>query len=370
MGKNDKYSADNNLAEQALVLDMWAKMLQSGVPILDGLQVLGESFPNYNSAFGIMAKDVLEGKSLDGYFEKQTPVLFHPLTRSLIHLGEECGALDAIIEKLSDYIQLEAEVKQNLYLTEEKTKDLLFYRALSYCVGVGVPLAESFGVVSAYLSFPPEKAAKRIYDSLVKGYGRKEKSYTLDEFIEKMGFTPSEKKEIDKTVKKRMEKYSSDKFINRPGLTDKEMKEIDEKIKKRVPGYLSLSGSKMDPSLKKRIKQARKEAKEGKAFSLCAMFGQHLDDKMLEVIDNAAKILKSEPNPEEGQIKVVEFLSSPPKYKINNTFSKALAKHPKYFSHFVVKLVETGEICGILDTTLNKIADHYEKKFRLENLSK
>lgn len=44
------------------------------------------------------------------------------------------------------------------------------------------------------------------------------------------------------------------------------------------------------------------------------------------------------------------------------TFSQALAKYPKQFSHFYVALVRSGEASGKLDSILEKLAEHMEKQ--------
>ena len=44
-----------------------------------------------------------------------------------------------------------------------------------------------------------------------------------------------------------------------------------------------------------------------------------------------------------------------------STFSEALAKHPKIFDRLYVNLVAAGEVGGILDTILNRLAVYMEK---------
>jgi len=44
-----------------------------------------------------------------------------------------------------------------------------------------------------------------------------------------------------------------------------------------------------------------------------------------------------------------------------STFSDALGKHPRIFDELYVNLVQAGEIGGILDTILNRLAIHLEK---------
>jgi type IV pilus assembly protein PilC len=48
------------------------------------------------------------------------------------------------------------------------------------------------------------------------------------------------------------------------------------------------------------------------------------------------------------------------------TFSEALAKYPRIFDNLFVSLVAAGEIGGILDTIMKRLAEYIEKKERLE----
>ncbi len=48
-----------------------------------------------------------------------------------------------------------------------------------------------------------------------------------------------------------------------------------------------------------------------------------------------------------------------------STFADALAKHPKIFDRLYVNLVAAGEVGGILDTILNRLAVYIEKKMAL-----
>ena len=49
-----------------------------------------------------------------------------------------------------------------------------------------------------------------------------------------------------------------------------------------------------------------------------------------------------------------------------STFADALAKHPKAFDELYVNLVAAGEIGGILDTILNRLAAYIEKAMKLK----
>ena len=49
------------------------------------------------------------------------------------------------------------------------------------------------------------------------------------------------------------------------------------------------------------------------------------------------------------------------------TFSEALEKHPGVFPPLMVYMVEAGETSGSLDTIMKRLADHFEKEFKLNN---
>lgn len=48
-----------------------------------------------------------------------------------------------------------------------------------------------------------------------------------------------------------------------------------------------------------------------------------------------------------------------------STFADALGKHPKVFDALFINLVAAGEVGGILDTILSRLADHIEKAMKL-----
>ena len=49
-----------------------------------------------------------------------------------------------------------------------------------------------------------------------------------------------------------------------------------------------------------------------------------------------------------------------------STFSDALRRHPKIFDELFVNLVQAGEVGGILDTILNRLAVYIEKRQKLD----
>lgn len=53
------------------------------------------------------------------------------------------------------------------------------------------------------------------------------------------------------------------------------------------------------------------------------------------------------------------------KVKEGETFSRALAEHPRVFPTIMVNMVEAGEVGGVLDDVLNRLATHFEKEHKL-----
>ncbi len=53
------------------------------------------------------------------------------------------------------------------------------------------------------------------------------------------------------------------------------------------------------------------------------------------------------------------------KVKDGETFSRALAEHPRVFPTLMVNMVEAGEVGGMLDDVLNRLAIHFEKEHKL-----
>ena len=69
-----------------------------------------------------------------------------------------------------------------------------------------------------------------------------------------------------------------------------------------------------------------------------------------------------EPNPKFQKV----ILSVKSTVEAGSTFSDALAKHPKMFDNLFVSLVSAGELGGILDTILNRLAIYIEKAMKLK----
>ena len=50
-----------------------------------------------------------------------------------------------------------------------------------------------------------------------------------------------------------------------------------------------------------------------------------------------------------------------------STFSESLAQHPKIFNKLYVNMVKAGELGGVLELVLNRLAEYQEKAQKLKN---
>ncbi len=85
-------------------------MVQSGVPMLQGLELLEKTAGNY-----VMRKDieaarlgVKEGSGLGKPLKQST--IFPPMLGHMVAIGEETGALDTMLEKVADFYDEETDV--------------------------------------------------------------------------------------------------------------------------------------------------------------------------------------------------------------------------------------------------------------------
>lgn len=91
----------------------FATMIKSGVPILGSLEIVGETSGNtvIHSAVTKAMESVRHGETLSDPLSKER--VFPPMVVRMIGIGERSGALEALLEKISEFYdqQVEAEVK-------------------------------------------------------------------------------------------------------------------------------------------------------------------------------------------------------------------------------------------------------------------
>ncbi len=133
----------------------------------------------------------------------------------------------------------------------------------------------------------------------------------------------------------------------------------------------------VEAQLKKAGMQGITVKEESKGFKLPSFGGGKIDTKDLVIftrqfatmIDSGLPLVQcldilssqqEKPAFKEILLKVKESVES------GSTFADALGKHPKAFDALYVNLVAAGEIGGILDTILNRLAAYIEKAMKLK----
>jgi type IV pilus assembly protein PilC len=87
-----------------------SSMLKSGTPILESLQIAGDSLDNtmYKDAMHDAVQDVRSGKTLTSSLSKH-PRLFSYLITQMIGVGEESGNVDTILDELAAHYEAEVD---------------------------------------------------------------------------------------------------------------------------------------------------------------------------------------------------------------------------------------------------------------------
>lgn len=124
------------------------------------------------------------------------------------------------------------------------------------------------------------------------------------------------------------------------------------------------------------VKQARKSAGKAKKAGAAAkgkvtskslmIFTRQLAtliDSGLPLLRGLTVLTNQEPNP--ALKSTVNHLAD--SVQQGSTFSEGLAQHPKIFNKLYVNMVKAGELGGVLELVLNRLADYQEKAQKLKN---
>ena len=129
---------------------------------------------------------------------------------------------------------------------------------------------------------------------------------------------------------------------------------------------------------KKTKGSAKSKAKSAKAKSAKSRIGGSVKPKNLMIftrqlatlIDSGLPLLRSltvlekqEPNP----VLKATVGSLAENVQGGSTFSESLAQHPKIFNKLYVNMVKAGELGGVLEIVLNRLAEYQEKAQKLKN---
>ena len=133
---------------------------------------------------------------------------------------------------------------------------------------------------------------------------------------------------------------------------------------------------KLKPSKKRKIGRTKSKSRSGGSKSL---FGKNtvkgkvlmiftrqlatLIDSGLPLLRGLTVLAKQEPNP--ALKKTIEDLAN--SVQTGSTFSESLAQHPGIFNKLYVNMVKAGELGGVLELVLIRLAEYSEKAQKLKN---
>jgi type II secretory pathway component PulF len=102
------------LKDRVLFTKQLAILLRSGVPLLQALELLYEQFDGQLKKIIISLKDgIKEGQSL-AVGMAQYPMAFSTIYVQLVRAGEATGKLEMILDRLTDFLEREAELKKRV----------------------------------------------------------------------------------------------------------------------------------------------------------------------------------------------------------------------------------------------------------------
>ncbi len=103
------------LEDIVMFCKQFSVMIDAGLPLTEGLQILsgqGDN-PTFNYQLRMIADNIEGGNTLAESMEK-FPKSFDRLFTSMVHAGEEGGILDAILKKLSEFLEKNLKLQKTL----------------------------------------------------------------------------------------------------------------------------------------------------------------------------------------------------------------------------------------------------------------
>ncbi|UMZ11202.1 type II secretion system F family protein [Pseudomonas sp. MPFS] len=99
----------------ALLTRQLATLFQAGVPLLQSLEIIADSFgqPLIRQLLGQLKHDIEAGSNLANALRKH-PQHFDPLYCNLVEAGEQAGALDTLLERIATYQEKSERLKARL----------------------------------------------------------------------------------------------------------------------------------------------------------------------------------------------------------------------------------------------------------------
>lgn len=119
-------------------------MLTSGMQLTDALEIIRVSTKNkkLQEILFYTHNNLLKGRSLTDCFAKY-PKTFPAFFRSMVHIGEITGKLDAVLVSLADYYEREM-------ITKRKIKGAMSYPIMIICIAIVAVLVVSFYIMPTF----------------------------------------------------------------------------------------------------------------------------------------------------------------------------------------------------------------------------
>jgi type II secretory pathway component PulF len=159
------------LKDESMMWCMFGTMLSSGVPILQSLNILAKSFPDYQTFVQNMHDSVKEGNSIDevvSRYQGNVKPQIHPFVGPYLRLGEETGAFPETCDRLGKMIYQEYELSDRRYKSDARNK-ALFYVRLSDMLNFGMPLLRALREIEKVTDYPPKDVVHNISESIESG---------------------------------------------------------------------------------------------------------------------------------------------------------------------------------------------------------
>ena len=158
----------------AVFLRQLATMLAAGIPLVQGLEIVGSGHdkPAAQKLILTIKGDIEAGSTLHEALAKH-PLYFDKLTTNLVEAGEHAGALESLLDKVATY-------KEKTEALKSKVKKALFYPTAVLVVAIVVTVILLIFVIPQF-------------EELFKGFGADLPAFTmmvvnLSKFVQKDGF--------------------------------------------------------------------------------------------------------------------------------------------------------------------------------------
>ena len=298
------------LDDLCLVTRQLATLIEAGIPLLQGLDILAEQVENstFKKVLKSLQKDVEAGKSFSEALNKQSHV-FSPMYISMVKAGEESGKLEVILDRLATYLEKTSALIR-------KVKSAMIYPAIVSILAFVITLVLLLKVIPVFkgifdsfgAELPPATAALIALSDFIRNYflyeivGVVGTLFLIKRYIR----TPIGRKQLDRT-KLKMPIFGT---IFQKVAVSRFTRTFATLVKSGVPILIALE-----------------------------IVGKSVGNKIIEqtVLDVR------------GSIREGENIAEP------------LAKS-KVFPPMVVRMIAVGEKSGELEKMLTKVSDFYDEQ--------